>query len=92
MLQILDEKVERTEENIEQQYKGCMFIIINYTNLQSPKGNLYCISTGRESYHDICKKADELESEGIPCILAGNYADTVGPGLVYDMEDSNVLA
>ncbi|MBO4266578.1 MAG: hypothetical protein J5910_05245 [Lachnospiraceae bacterium] len=92
MLQILDEKVERTEESIEQQYKGCMFIIINYTDLQNPRGNLYCISTKRDSYHDICKKADELESEGVPCILAGNYADTVGPGLVYEMGDSDVHA
>lgn len=92
MLKILDEKEERSEEEIERQYKGCMFILINYTDLQNPRGYLYCISTERDSYHDICRKADELEMEGIPCILSGNYADTVGPGLVYEMGGQDVLA
>ena len=66
MLKILDEKEERSEEEIEKQYKGCMFILVNYIDLQNPRGYLYCISTERDSYHDICKKADELEMKGIP--------------------------
>ncbi len=90
MLKIIDEKEMRTEESIEQEYKGCMFIMINYTDLQNPRGYLYCISTARDSYHEICKKADELEQADTPCILAGNYADAVGPGLVYEMEGQNV--
>ena len=90
MLQILDEKEKRTEEDIEKQYKGCMYILTGFTDLQNPTGFLYCISAERNSYHDICKKADELEQSGVPCILSGNYADTVGPGLVYEMEKANV--
>ena len=33
-----------------------------------------------------------VEKKGVPCILSGNYADAVGPGLVYEMEDTNVFA
>ena len=92
LLKILNEKEKRTEEDVEKQYKGCMFILSHYTDLQNPQGYLYCISTARDSYHDICRKADELEQEGIPCILSGNYADTIGPGLVYEMEENNEFA
>ena len=44
MLKIIDEKEMRTEESIEQEYKGCMFIMINYTDLQNPRGYLYWVS------------------------------------------------
>lgn len=90
MLKIIDDKELRSEESIEREYKGCMFIMINYTDIQEPKGYLYCVSTARDSYHEICRKADELEKKNTPCILAGNYADAVGPGLVYEMENENV--
>lgn len=86
MLKILDEKEMRTEKSVADEYKGCMFILTNYTELQNPKGYLYCISTSRDSYRDICMKADELENKDIPCILTGSYKDSVGPGLVYEVE------
>ena len=41
MLKILDEKEERSEEEIEKQYKGCMFILINYTDLQNSSWDGY---------------------------------------------------
>ena len=88
MLKILDEKEMRTEQSVEQEYKGCMFILTNYTDLQDPKGYLYCISVDRDSYHEICRKAHELEKKDIPCILGGSYNDTVGPGIVYEMEEA----
>lgn len=88
MLKILDEKEKRSEKSIMKEYKDCMFIITNYGDLQNPIGNLYCISTQRDSYHDICKVADELEQKDIPCILAGSYKESVGPGLVYEIKEA----
>ena len=86
MLRLLKEDQVRSEKSIEDEYRGCMYIITNYTSLQDPQGYLYCVSTSRDSYHDICREANKLEDQDIPCILAGKYADVVGPGLVYEME------
>ena len=47
MLKIIDEKEMRTEESIEQEYKGCMFIMINYTDLRI-RGDIYIVSVRPE--------------------------------------------
>ena len=73
MLSILDEKEQRTAESVEQQYAHCTYILTNYTDLENPKGNLYCVSTSNETYTDICRILDELGKESIPSILMGSY-------------------
>ena len=88
MLKVLNENIIRTEKSIEDEYGSCMYILTDYNNLQNPEGYLYCVSTSRDSYHDICREANRLEDQDVPCILAGKYADAVGPGLVYEIGEA----
>lgn len=47
MLKILDEKVLKTDDEIEEQYKDCkyLYIIDSYDKLLEHNGYLYCVST-----------------------------------------------
>ena len=45
MLQILDEKVLRTDDEIEELYRNCKYLCIidNYEKLADNNGYLYCV-------------------------------------------------
>lgn len=45
MLTIIDEKEQRTAEIVEKDFLYAVFLMINCTGLENPKGYLYCVST-----------------------------------------------
>ena len=87
MLKILNEKKMRIEENVEKEYKNCMFILTDFSDLQNPMGRLYCVSASRDSYHEICLEAFCLEEIGVPCILMGNYKGQMEGRTLYEMAE-----
>ena len=90
MLKMLDEKVKRTPEDIEKEYKYCKYIIVlnDFDNLQDPEGYLYCVSTSQDSFHDICVIAHRLAKDRVPCILMGSYDNWGDFGVQYEYDPS----
>ena len=86
MLKILDEKITKTPENIEAEYPNVKYILLNFGDIQSPLGNLYCISTTSDSFREICKIADDFSARGIPCMLSGSYNNGGAFGVQYEVE------
>ena len=86
MLKILDEKVIRTDDDIEEQYKDCKYVIIidSYDNIVDNAGYLYCVSTSDESYMDLIMERERLEDEGKICVLCGSYNNGGGVGVQYE--------
>ncbi len=87
MYTVLDEKVIKTPEIIELEYPNCKYLLVNYDDIQNPKGNLYSVSFSLESFRQICEAADEFSSRGIPCILAGSYNNGGAFGVQYEIKE-----
>ena len=66
MLKILDEKVLKTDEEIERLYKNCKYLCIidGYDKLVDDDGYLYCVSTSEDSLEELLDERDRLQSEG----------------------------
>ena len=62
MLKILDEKVLKTDEEIEEQYKDCKYISIidSFDKVADNNGYLYCISTSEDSLDELIDERDRL--------------------------------
>lgn len=87
MLTILDEKVRRTPEDIENQYENCKFILLDYGDIQYPNGFLYCVSESEDSYLDICEIADKFANGGTPCMLSGSYNNWIPPCVQHEFSE-----
>ena len=61
-------------------------LILDYGDIQDPIGYLYCISESKESFKEICEKADEFARNNIPCILVGSYNNGGAFGVQYEIE------
>lgn len=88
MLQILDEKVLKTDEEIEAQYKNCkyLYMIESYEKLVDDEGYLYCISTSEDSYKQLYQVRDRLRREGKICVVGGSYNNGGAIGVQYEIE------
>lgn len=86
MLKILDEKVLRTDDDIEEQYKDCkyLYLIDSYEKLVDHNGYLYCVSTSNESYHELYMMRDKLRDEGKLCVVGGSYNNGGAIGVQYE--------
>jgi len=86
MLKILDEKVLRTDDEIEDQYKDCkyLYIIDSYEKLTDDEGYLYCVSTSEESYGQLYEIRDRLRNEGKICVVGGSYNNGGAIGVQYE--------
>ena len=86
MLNILDEKVLKTDEEIEEQYKDCkyLYIIDSYDKLIDHNGYLYCVSTSDDSFGALIDERDRLEEEGRICVLGGSYNNGGAIGVQYE--------
>lgn len=75
MLQVLDEKVLKTDDEIESRYKNCKYLCIleSYDSLGDNSGYLYCISTSEESLEELFDMRDRLQKEGKCCMIGGSY-------------------
>ncbi len=85
MLKILDEKKPRSPEDVEKEFKNCKYILINYGDIQNPKGFLYCVSQSNDSFDEICQTAYEITKSGKQCILLGSYDNGGAVGVQYEV-------
>lgn len=86
MLKILDEKILKTDDEIEELYKDCkyLYIIDSYDKVVDNGGYLYCVSTSNESYMELIRERDRLEKSGKICVLGGSYNNGGAVGVQYE--------
>ncbi|MCM1182646.1 MAG: hypothetical protein NC337_04640 [Roseburia sp.] len=86
MLKILDEKVLRTDDEIEELYKDCkyLYIIDDYNKLTNDEGYLYCVSMSEDSYGQLYELRDRLRDEGKICVVGGSYNNGGAVGVQYE--------
>ncbi len=86
MLKILDEKILRTGDDIEEQYKDCKYLTIidSYDKIADDDGYLYCVSTSDDSFDELNKERERLEDEGRICVLGGSYNNGGAVGVQYE--------
>lgn len=86
MLKILDEKVLKTDDEIEEQYKDCKYLTIidSYEQIADNDGYLYCVSTSNDSYLELIEERERLENEGKICVLGGSYNNGGAVGVQYE--------
>lgn len=88
MLKILDEKVLKTDDEIEAQYKDCKYLTIidSYDRIGDNDGYLYCVSMSDDSYLELIRERDRLENEGKICVLGGSYNNGGAVGVQYEFK------
>lgn len=86
MLKILDEKILKSDDEIESLYKDCkyLYIIDNYDKMIDDEGYLYCVSTSEDSYDQLYKMRDRLRDEGKICVIGGSYNNGGAIGVQYE--------
>lgn len=86
MLKILDEKVLKTDDEIEEQYKNCkyLYIIDSYDKVIDDEGYLYCVSTSEDSYRELYMMRNKLRDEGKICVVGGSYNNGGAIGVQYE--------
>lgn len=88
MLKILDEKVLKTDAEIEKLYKDCKYLCIidSYDNLADNNGYLYCVSTSEASFDELYETRDRLLEEGKCCVVGGSYNNGGAIGVQYEVK------
>lgn len=88
MLKILDEKVLKTDDEIDYLYKNCKYLytIDSYDKLEDREGYLYCVSTSESSYNQLYDERDKLREEGKICVVGGSYNDGGAVGVQYEYD------
>lgn len=86
MLKILDEKILKTDDEIEELYRDCkyLYIIDSYEKLIDHSGYLYCVSTSNDSYTELYEMRDRLRDEGKLCVVGGSYNNGGAIGVQYE--------
>lgn len=89
MLKILDEKVLKTDEEIEQLYKNCkyLYLIDSYAKMTDDAGYLYCVSTSEDSFGQLYEERDRLLKAGKCCVVGGSYNNGGAIGVQYVYEE-----
>ena len=88
MLKILDEKVLRTDDDIEEQYKDCKYITIidSYDKIGDNDGYLYCVSTSEKSFRELIAVSDRLAKAGKCFVIGGSYNNGGAVGVQYEVK------
>lgn len=86
MLKILDEKILKTDDEMEDEYKDCkyLYLIDSYEKLTEHSGYLYCVSTSNESYRELYEVRNKLRDEGKICVVSGSYNNGGAVGVQYE--------
>lgn len=86
MLKILDEKVLKTDDEIEELYKDCKYLTIidSYDKIADNDEYLYCVSTSDDSYMELIMERERLENMGKICVLGGSYNNGGAVGVQYE--------
>lgn len=71
MLKILEERVLRTDDEIEREYKDCkyLYVIDSYDEIVEDKGYLYCVSTSSDSFDALHEMQEKFLKEGLEILL-----------------------
>ena len=86
MLKILDEKILRTDDEIEDMYKDCKYLCIidSWDKIDENNGSLYCISTSEDSLEQLISERSRLQKEGKCCVIGGSYNNGGAIGVQYE--------
>ena len=86
MLKILDEKVLRTDIEIERLYHNCKYLctLESLEKIADNDGYLYCISTSEDSLNELIDERDRLQEEGKICYIGGSYNNGGAMGVQYE--------
>lgn len=89
MLKMLDEKVLRSDDEIEDLYKDCkyLYIIDSYDKIVDHNGYLYCVSTSSDSFDQLIDQREKLRAEGKLCVLGGSYNNGGAVGVQYEYKE-----
>lgn len=89
MLKILDEKILRTDDEIEELYKDCKYISVieSFDNVADNSGYLYCISTSEDSFNELVNESDRLAGAGKCCVIGGSYNNGGAVGVQYEVKE-----
>ena len=71
---IKSNKIE-TPKHIENRYPHCKYILTDFQDVNHMQGHLYAISSGKDSFNELCVLSDKLTDEGIVCIIMGEYEE-----------------
>jgi len=86
MLKILDEKVLKTDSEIEDLYKNCKYLCIldSFDKIADNDGYLYCVSTSEDSLKELIDERDRLQKQGKICCIGGSYNNGGAVGVQYE--------
>lgn len=86
MLKILDEKILRTDDEIESLYKDCKYLCIidSWDKVADNDGYLYCVSTSEDSLKQLIAERSRLQKEGKCCVIGGSYNNGGAIGVQYE--------
>lgn len=89
MLQILNEKMLKSDDEIQSQYKNCKYLCIldNLEQITGNDGYLYCVSTSVESLKQLIYERDRLQEQGKLCFIGGSYNNGGALGVQYEYEE-----
>ena len=89
MLKILDEKILRTDDEIEELYKDCKYLCIidSYDKVEDNNGYLYCVSTSNDSFEELVNESDRLAKVGKCCVIGGSYNNGGAVGVQYEVKE-----
>ncbi len=89
MLKMLDEKVLRSDDEMEDLYKDCkyLYIIDSYDKIVDHNGYLYCVSTSNDSFDQLIDQREKLRAEGKLCVLGGSYNNGGAVGVQYEYKE-----
>ena len=85
MVELIDSKELQNVEDIQQKYRNCKFVISDFVREKGTvtKGYLYAVSTSSDSYETLFDYMDQLEDDGIECMIDGSYNNGGGVGMQY---------
>ena len=86
MLEMINDSKIWKPIDVQNVYKNCKYILVDYNNLEDIKGRLYCISKSKESFKEITRLNFELSKKGIKSILMGSYNDGGAIGVQYEVK------
>ena len=88
MLEFIKRDAMERCEDIEDEFSGCMFIVIDINNdFSNLKGKLYCVSRSSDSYEELEDVGKDLCNQGYDIAVLGLYTNVCAPGLQCVIED-----
>ena len=77
MIQILDEKIKKSQEQIEKEHPNCKYLLL-MEDIVDEDGYLYAVSTDENEHDEFCDfwrsiTDKECTFNGLYCVMCGSY-------------------